>query len=292
MSFNACDPTGAAGLYADSLAIASVGAHALPVVTGAYARDTGEVFDHHAMDEEAVMAQARSVLEDVAVQVIKVGFAGSAEILAVIAELAADYEDIPVVAYMPDLSWWDDAHIDNYLDAYRDLVLPQATLLVGNYGTLCRWLLPDWSAQRNPEPRDLARAAEEKGAPYTLITGMPLPEQWIDNVLASPHEVISRRKFERREAAFFGAGDTLSATLAALLASGADLGTAANEALSYLDQCLDGAFLPGMGRLVPDRLFWAQPESLASELHDTELDLEPDDLTEITPHEPSHITKH
>ena len=290
MTFNACDPTGAAGLYADSLAIASVGAHALPVATGAYVRDTCEVFEHHAMDEEAVLAQARSVLEDMAVQVIKVGFVGSPEILSVIAELACDYEDIPLVAYMPDLSWWDDASIDSYLDAFRDLVLPQATLLVGNYGTLCRWLLPDWSAPRNPEPRDLARAAEEKGAPYTLITGIPLPEQWIDNVLASPHEVISRRKFERREAAFFGAGDTLSATLAALLASGSDLGTATNEALSYLDQCLDGAFLPGMGRLVPDRLFWAQPEGLAGD--DNDMDLETDDLTEITPHEPSHITKH
>jgi hydroxymethylpyrimidine/phosphomethylpyrimidine kinase len=35
--FNASDPSGAGGLGADALAMASVGAHMLPVVTGAYA---------------------------------------------------------------------------------------------------------------------------------------------------------------------------------------------------------------------------------------------------------------
>jgi hydroxymethylpyrimidine/phosphomethylpyrimidine kinase len=30
--------------------------------------------------------------------------------------------------------------------------------------------------------------------------------------------------------------------------------------LSYLDRCLDSGFRPGMGNVVPDRLFWAQPE--------------------------------
>ncbi len=34
--FNANDPSGAGGLSADVLAAGSVGAHALPVVTGAY----------------------------------------------------------------------------------------------------------------------------------------------------------------------------------------------------------------------------------------------------------------
>ena len=58
MVFNANDPSGAGGLAADIAAIASVGGHGLPVVTGAYARDSGEVFDHFAFDEEAVAEQA------------------------------------------------------------------------------------------------------------------------------------------------------------------------------------------------------------------------------------------
>ena len=260
LAFNANDPSGAGGLTGDVLAMGSVGAHTLPVVTGSYARDTSGIHDFFAFDEEAVSEQARTIAEDVPVQVIKVGFAGSPENLSAIAEIADDYEGVPVVAYMPNLSWWDDNRIDDYLDAFRELLLPQTSVLVGHHSTLRRWLLPDWEGERNPSPRDLARAASELGVPYTLVTGLPLPEQHIDNVLATPEAVVVHEKYERIEAVFAGAGDTLSAALAALLATGLDLPEATREALSYLDRCLDEGYSPGMGQVVPDRLFWAQPE--------------------------------
>jgi hydroxymethylpyrimidine/phosphomethylpyrimidine kinase len=286
MVFNASDPSGAGGLAADVTAIASVGAHALPVVTGAYARDTAEVFDHFSFDEEVIAEQARAILEDVAVQVIKVGFVGSPEAISTIAEIAADYADVPLVAYMPNLSWWDEGQIDLYLDAFRELMLPQTTVLVGNHSTLWRWLLPDWSSDRSPTGRDIAKAASEMGVPYTLVTGIPLPEQFIDNVLATPQAVLCSEKFERFEAVFEGAGDTLSAALAALVASGTDLAAAATESLSYLDRCLDAGFRPGMGNVVPDRLFWAQPEGETEPLTEEEAQaLQVFDM-------PAHDTKH
>ncbi|BDT73501.1 hydroxymethylpyrimidine/phosphomethylpyrimidine kinase [Comamonadaceae bacterium OS-4] len=261
MAFNANDPSGSAGTSADLTAIASVGAHALPVVTGAYARDTTEIVDHFPFDDEAVTEQARIILEDVPAQVFKVGFVGTPENLSAIAELASDYADVPLVAYMPDLSWWEEDKIDLYQDACTELLLPQTTLLVGNHSTLSRWLLPDWSADKSPSARDIAKAANAFGVPYTLVTGIPLPDQFIDNVLASPTSVLCSEKFERFEAIFTGAGDTLSAALAALIASGTELNEAVTEALSYLDRCLENGFRPGMGHVIPDRLFWAQPES-------------------------------
>ena len=284
--FNANDPSGAGGIAGDVTAIASVGAHALAVVTGAYARDTAEIFDHFAFDEETVAEQARAILEDVPVQVIKVGFVGSPENLSTIAEIAADYSEVPLVAYMPNLSWWDEGQIDLYLDAFRELLLPQTTVLVGNHSTLWRWLLPEWSGERSPGARDLAKAAAAMGVPYTLVTGIPLPDQFLDNVLATPQAVLCSEKFERFEAVFSGAGDTLSAALAALVASGTDLAAAATEALGYLDRCLDGGFRPGMGNVIPDRLFWAQPEGEAEPLTEEEAQaLQVFDM-------PAHDTKH
>ncbi len=237
-----------------------MGAHALPVVTGAYARDTAEIFDHFAFDEEAVAEQARAILEDAPVAVIKVGFVGSPEAIAVIAEVAADYADVPLLAYMPNLSWWEENQIDLYLDAFRELMLPQTTVLVGNHSTLWRWLLPDWNGERSPTPRDIAKAAADAGVPYTLVTGVPLPDQFIDNVLATPQAVLASQRFERFEAVFSGAGETLAAALAGLVANGSDLAAAVTEALGYLDECLDAGFRPGMGNVVPDRLCWAQPD--------------------------------
>lgn len=287
MAFNASDPSGAGGLAGDVAAIASVGGHALPVVTGAYARDTGEIFEHFSFDEEAIAEQARAVLEDMPVQVIKVGFVGTPEALSTIAEIAADYASVPLVAYMPNLSWWEEELIDQYLDAFRELMLPQTTVLVGNHSTLWRWLLPDWSSERSPTARDIAKAASDMGVPYTLVTGIPLPEQFVDNVLATPQSVLGSEKFELFEAVFTGAGDTLSAALAALIATGSDLAAATSEALHYLDRCLDGGFRPGMGNIVPDRLFWAQPDGDEEDDSDAEPGSAEDPSSP-----PIHETKH
>ena len=258
LAFNSNDPSGAGGLAADAQAMASVGTHVLSVCTGSYVRDTGRLFDHYALDDEAVAEQARAILEDVPVQVIKVGFAGVPENLGAIASAASDYPDVPLVAYMPDLSWWESEQIEAYLDAFRELLMPQTWVLVGNHSTLRRWLLPDWAGERPPGARDLAKAADELGAPYTLVTGITLPGQFIDNVLATPNAVLASEKFERLDATFAGVGDTLSATLAALLATGTDLAAAVTEALSYMDRCLDAGFRPGMGNVLPNRMFWAQ----------------------------------
>lgn len=260
LSFNAGDPSGAAGVAADVLAIACVGAHPMPVTTGVYVRDSAEIVEYFSLGDDAIENQARAVLEDVAVQIIKVGFLGTPEAITVVAEITADYDDVPVVSYMPSLAWWTDTETDSYLDAFTELMLPQTTVLVGNHSTLWRWLLPDWSSARSPSARDLANAASSHGVAYTLVTGIPLPDQFIDNVLATPEAVLGGEKFERFEATFIGAGDTLSAALAALLANGDDLVAATKEALVFLDRSLDSGFRPGMGHVVPDRMFWAQPE--------------------------------
>jgi hydroxymethylpyrimidine/phosphomethylpyrimidine kinase len=67
------------------------------------------------------------------------------------------------------------------------------------------------------------------------------------------------------DTAFVGAGDTLSAALAALLASGSELQAAVGEALAFMDQSLDAGFRPGMGSVLPDRFFWALPPAQEGE---------------------------
>lgn len=265
MAFNANDPSGAGGLSADLTTIASASCHGLSVVTGTYVRDTTEIRDHFALDEDVVDEQARCALEDMAVMAFKVGFLGSAENVSTVAEIASDYPEAPVIAYLPDLSWWNELAIDNYLDAMAELLLPQATVLVGNHSSLCRWLLPDWEADKPPGPRDIARAAAIHGTPYVLVTGFNAADQYLESHLASPETVLATARYERFEATFTGAGDTLSAALAALLAAGADLQTAVAESLTYLDQCLDGGFQPGMGHAVPDRMFWAHDDDDADD---------------------------
>jgi hydroxymethylpyrimidine/phosphomethylpyrimidine kinase len=241
-------------------------------------RDTAEIFDHHAIDADVVAEQARTVLEDITVSGWKVGFLGSAEGVSAVAEILADYPDVPLVSYLPNLGWLDDDQAQPYLEAFRDLILPATEVLVGNHKTLTDFLLPDWDSERPASARELAVAAGERGTRYVLVTGIMLPakggkgaksgaagasaggsEQFIDNVLASAQGALTGEKFEMFETSFVGAGDTLSAALAALLASGAELQAAVGEALAFMDQTLDSGFRPGMGSVVPDRFFWALP---------------------------------
>jgi hydroxymethylpyrimidine/phosphomethylpyrimidine kinase len=263
MCFNASDPSGAGGLAGDIATIAAMGAHALPIITSVVMRDTAEIFDHHPLDAEVVAEQARTILEDVTVAGWKVGFLGSADAVSAVAEVLSDYNDIPLVSYLPSLAWLDEDQAQPYLEAFRELILPATEVLVGSHKTLQDFLLPDWDNERPPSARELAVAAGEHGTRYVLVTGVMLPtkgtEQFIDNVLASPQGALTGEKFERFDAGFVGAGDTLAAALASLLAAGGELQAAVGEALSFLDQSLDAGFRPGMGNIVPDRFFWALP---------------------------------
>jgi hydroxymethylpyrimidine/phosphomethylpyrimidine kinase len=261
LSFNASDASGAGGLAGDIATIAAMGAHCLPVVSAIVLRDTAEVFEHHTLDPDTIAEQARLILEDVQISAWKVGFLGSAEGVSAVAEVLSDYPDVPLVAYLPNVAWLDEEQQASYLDAFRELVLPQTHVLVGNHKTLSDFLLPDWDADRPASPRELAVAAGQHGAAHVLVTGIALPNQFVDNVLATPAGPVTGEKFERFEVNFVGAGDTLSAGLAALLSVGAEIHSAVAEALSFLDQALDGGFRPGMGNVIPDRFFWALPPS-------------------------------
>jgi hydroxymethylpyrimidine/phosphomethylpyrimidine kinase len=258
LCFNGNDPTAATGLAADVLSVASVGAYALSVCTGVYVRDTREIQSFAALDSEVVVDQAQAVLQDLQPDVIKIGFLGSTENVAAVAELLSDYEDIPVIGYLPSLSWWDEVSQDTYLDAFAELVLPQTSVLVGNYSVLWRWLLPDWSQVRGPSARELAQAASQYGVPYLVITSVPTDRGHLDNQVATPEAIVCQATVIRHDGEFIGAGETLSAALAALLASGDELAEAVQEALSFVDGSLRAGFRPGMGHVLPDRMFWAQ----------------------------------
>ena len=75
------------------------------------------------------------------------------------------------------------------------------------------------------------------------------------------------------------------ALLGAMVATICDANHVFTEALSYLDRCLDGGFRPGMGHVLPDRLFWAQPDNDDSGGADASSNL-------LNPHTAPHDTQH
>lgn len=257
--FAGTDPTGGAGLQADVLTLSSLGCHPLSVVTAVTVQDTVGVDDYLPIDPEWIADQARGVLEDMPVAAIKIGMIGSVEAVAAIAEVVSDYPDIPLVLD-PVLSSGrgDPLASEELLEAMRDLLLPQTTVLTPN-SIEARRLAEDPDEETDdPELSECARRLLDLGCEYVLITGAHEQGSQVSNALYNTRGVVHRLNWERLPGSYHGSGCTLASALAAMLALGQDVAEAAREAQEYTWQTLKNAYRPGMGQYIPDRLYWVR----------------------------------
>ena len=261
LTFAASDPSAGAGMQADILTIASMGCHPLTVVTAITVQDTSGVDDVQSVDAELVMNQARTVLEDMPVAAFKIGLLGSVENIAVIAEIISDYPDIPLV-FDPVLSSGrgDELANEDMLDAMRELLLPQTTILTPNSLEARRLIQDEDNDEDNPDLAECAKRIIQLGCEYVLITGTHENTPKVINSLYGEHGLIRSDSWPRLPGIYHGSGCTLASAIAALLANGLPMEEAVREAQEYTWEALKYGFRPGMGQHIPDRLFWARED--------------------------------
>ncbi len=257
--FAGTDPTGGAGLQADILTLASMGCHPLSVVTAVTVQDTVGVDDFLPMDADWIVDQARGVLEDMPVAAITSGMIGSVEAVAAIAEVVSDYPDIPVVLDPVLASGRGDPLANEaLLDALRDLLFPQASLLTPNSLEARRLAESAEEDNDDPELSECARRLIDMGCEYILITGAHEQGAQVANTLYNTRGIVHRLNWDRLPGSYHGSGCTLASAIAALLALGRDIPEAVKEAQEYTYQTLKNAYRPGMGQYIPDRLYWVR----------------------------------
>ncbi|MBM5572949.1 MULTISPECIES: bifunctional hydroxymethylpyrimidine kinase/phosphomethylpyrimidine kinase [Deefgea] len=267
--FAANDPSGGAGLMADVLTLASLGCHTLPIVTAMTVQDSAGVQEFHAIDAEIVDEQARFILEDIRIDAIKVGMVGSVENLAVIAEIASDYPDIPLILE-PVFSMGRGEELSNeeLIAAMRELLLPHTLLVTPNH-TEARLLASDDPDEQEEIPLDAAaQRILECGCEYVLIAGTHEKTPKVVNTLYSRLGRVRTDQWERLPGSYHGAGATLASAIAGALANRIEIADAVRDAQDYTWQALSKAFRPGMGQFIPDRMFWARSsdEEIAAEI--------------------------
>jgi len=259
LSFNLTDPVGAVGIQADLASFAAMGCHGLSVVTAIAIGDSARIEDLQVIDADWVDDQARVLLEDMAVAAFKVGSVGSVENVSAIAEVVSDYPDIPLVLdpFSSALQEPGPEHED-LLAATYELLMPQATVLLLSAVELAR-LAEHW---REPTAENALGADAmhliELGCEYVFVTGVRADPHEIVNALFSAHGLVRQDAWQRVPGTHGGAGATLSATIAAMLANGLDVPEAVSEAQEFTLAALQQAQRLGMGKLVPDRYFWAR----------------------------------
>jgi hydroxymethylpyrimidine/phosphomethylpyrimidine kinase len=268
LTFAATDPTSGAGVQADILTLSSIGCHPTSVITAITVQDTMGVDNVLVFDAEWVEEQARAVLEDMEVVVFKLGMLGSVENIAVIAEIIADYPDaLLLIDPVLTSGRGDELASEEMQEAMFDLLLPQATLITPNSLEARRLAFMEDSEEEedNASLDESARRLLAAGCEHVLITGTHERTLEVTNTLYGQNGTARSWNWDRLPGSYHGSGCTLASAIAACLAHGLSMEEAVAEAQEYTWATLKGAFRPGMGQYIPDRLFWARDEDGSKE---------------------------
>jgi hydroxymethylpyrimidine/phosphomethylpyrimidine kinase len=251
MCFSGLDPSGGAGIQADIEAISSHGCQVAPIITAATVQDSQDVISFAPMPADLIVEQARAVLEDMPVSIIKIGMVGSSEIAEAIHSILTDYPSIRVV-YDPVFSTEKDGALStpDLVDTVRSFLLPLTTILTPNIFEV-HALAPG-----SDTPAAAAVGLLETECEYILLTGTHGKTPDVVHTLFSNHRELKQFHYERLPHKYHGSGCTLAASLAALLALGQEPVGASHQALDYTHKTLIHATRMGMGQHHPDRFFW------------------------------------
>ncbi len=217
--------------------------------------------DVQALGPEFIDDQARCLLEDMTVRAFKVGALYTPESVSAVAQIVADYPDVPLVVHLgADAPEINDAEseetVDETLAAMLELLVPQAHIVVVDHRRLDHWFTDDILPKGEAE--NAVQALLALGPDHVLVTGVPHAGGSPVNVLAGASPQAEAWSWRRLPGTYRGAGSTLSAALASLLAGGLELRQAVIDAQQYTRRSLEAGFQPGMGRTLPDRLFWTR----------------------------------
>ncbi|MEE6210982.1 bifunctional hydroxymethylpyrimidine kinase/phosphomethylpyrimidine kinase [Salarchaeum sp. III] len=235
------DSGGGAGVQADLKAIEARGAFGASAVTALTAQNTTGVSDIHHVPPETVEAQISAVCDDLPVAAAKTGMLASADTVRTVADALPTIPLVvdPVVVAQSGDRLLDDAGVR----AVRDALLPRATLLTPNVPEA--ELLADTTVEDADDMRRAGDRLRDLGADAVLVTGGHLDADPVDVLVADDATTFEHDRIDT--AATHGSGCTLSAALAAELATGTPLPDAVEAATDYVVRTIERGLDLGAG---------------------------------------------
>ena len=225
LSIAGSDSGGGAGIQADLKAFARAGVHGATAITAITAQNTLAVTAVESVSPAMIVAQVRAVVDDLGVDAVKIGMLGSVattEAVASALDLLAPGTPVVLDPVMVAESGARLLEADAQ-QALVELIVPRASVVTPNLPE-ARVLAGGGSA----DGEALARAVHALGPAAVVVTGGHR-EEAVD-VLYDGDAVVEIAGERYPDGAAHGSGCTHSATLAARLALGEDLETAAREA--------------------------------------------------------------
>ncbi len=238
LSIAGSDSSGGAGIQADLKAISALGVYGATVITAITAQNTKGVSAIQGILPEIIEAQGEAVLNDLNVDAIKIGMLHSIPVIESVGRLLSAYPNIPVVVDPVMVATSGDRLLeDGSLDAYRNLIFPHTTILTPNLEEAA--LLADMKIDSIDDMLAAGKIILKQGCKAVIIKGGHLSsEVKTDILIREGNEPVFLNADNIKTENTHGTGCSLSASIAACIAKGADLETACQEAKEYLHNAL------------------------------------------------------
>ena len=134
------DSGGGAGIQADLKSFSARGVYGTSVITAVTAQNTVAVTHVEGLSGDSVTAQIRAVLDDIAIDTIKIGMLGTASMIDTVADAISGFGGAIVVDPVITAKSGDTLLQDDAVSALRDRLLPVATLITPNLPEAARLL--------------------------------------------------------------------------------------------------------------------------------------------------------
>lgn len=242
------DSSGGAGIQADLKTFSAFGVYGASVLTALTAQNTRGVSAVAPVSPTFVAAQMRAVMEDLDVSAVKTGMLASAAIVEVVAESLSGYAGLPIVVDPVMVATSGDRLLDDdAVDAVKSLLFPKALLVTPNLPEAAR-LLDGPVAESDAAALSQLEKLARLGAAAVLLKGGHGTGGEATDLLWIAGEVtrlVSPRIATRNT---HGTGCTLSAAIAALIASGIPFGTAVARAKTYVHRAIQAGAGVSIGK--------------------------------------------
>jgi hydroxymethylpyrimidine/phosphomethylpyrimidine kinase len=235
------DSSGGAGIQADLKTFGALGVYGASVITALTAQNTQGVAGIHDVPADFIAAQIDAVFSDLAINAVKIGMLSQVAAIEAAAEGLARHNASNIVLDPVMVATSGDRLLaqDAIAALCRDLI-PRALVVTPNL--LEAAALTDASLARNEtEMEAQARQILALGPRYVLIKGGHGESAESVDLLIGGSDVVRlvARRIDTRNT--HGTGCTLSSAIAAGLAKGLDLVTAAHQAKAYVTAAIAAA---------------------------------------------------
>ena len=242
------DSGGGAGIQADLKTFSALGCYGMSVLTAVTAQNTQAVSGIHALPPDFIARQIDAVLEDIGVDVVKIGMLHSSDLIVTVAERLKHYKiekivvDPVMVATSGDKLLKDDA-----VESLKRELFPLATIITPNLPETACLLKRSLESFTHADDAVLENACRELAAfgPQSVLIkgGHSENGKLLDLLYESREDGFRYFRSQRVDSQnTHGTGCTLSSAIAAWIGKGESLPTAVEKAKEYIS----GAILAGV----------------------------------------------